>query len=342
MIVDQQKFRREAYSGSAILLVFVIFSMVTLSVLVGSRDISVGSDTKNYARFFEMILSGREHGRFEPGFSMLSNFISKITSNIFWYFFILYSMLTITYIRSSILFIGGLRSNFDILYVIGFSLASSWYQAASINGLRQGLSLSFLYLSIYYFTKKRYWLFIAIFVISLGFHFSSILIFPFLFLLFFNEKIVFLAFIFSSFMYASGISEYLLEYVSVLAGLSFYNDVVEYNSTSEMWIGFQLNFFIYTLVVGVVSFTFKSFVSAEFYDRYIGCWKAYCILMLPYFYFAHGAYSNRYAFIGWLFIPILLTVSAAFCRVSLPVRAFMSFVVFCLGMFLFLVEIRML
>lgn len=332
--------KMEIRIGNAILWSIIILTLSIITILVSTRDLSIGSDTANYARVFHIIEKGGDHERFEIAFSSIAKSISLINGNLSLYFAVLFAILNLSIYKASRMVLGGLRSNFDILLIIGFFLASSWYQTSALNTIRQGISVPILYISILYLTEKKIFKSIIFLIISINFHISSILIVPFLFLFFVKDNLVFICFIFAGLLYALGITEYLLQNLSNIMGTTFYQNIIDYKSETERWVGFQIGFFIYTMFWGVSPRYYVRFINPEYVERFIFTWKMYCILMMPYFFFAHGAYSNRFAFIGWIFIPILLTSVVSFSNFNIFNRAFISFIVFSCGVFLFLFELQ--
>jgi len=67
--------------------------------------------------------------------------------------------------------------------------------------------------------------------------------------------------------------------------LSLYSDIADYATESEMWVGFQANFFVYTVFWCLGFYFSQRYVKQEYIENYIRLWKFYCVLMMAYFFF---------------------------------------------------------
>src|SRR5690606_113557 len=64
--------------------------------------------------------------------------------------------------------------------LIAFLLLSNWFFAATNNALRQGMSLVVLYAALGFLVNKKYFLSFILYALSVSFHYSTILMAPFL------------------------------------------------------------------------------------------------------------------------------------------------------------------
>lgn len=293
---------------SAVYLYILLSVLVLFSVLIGTRETSVGTDTQNYADFFFMVRESFHSSRFEFFYKVLTLSVSYFSDSLSLYFAIIYLIFNFCYLAFFYCAAGDERKPQYLLVLFGFMCASSWYIVATTNGLRQGLSLPFLYFSLLYFSDNKYVRSFFFLLASLGFHKAVSLVIPFFLMVYLRTNIVFLVFIFSSLLYFFGFTEIILRLISSIMPVDIYDYIVSYGAEADKWVGFQLGFFVYTIFWGVAGYILREFVKGEWLPAYSRAWKFYCILMLPYFYFGFGAYSNRYAFIGWLFLPVVQTI----------------------------------
>ncbi len=293
------------YLQSAIYIFALLFVLLVLSFLVGSRELSVGTDTQNYADFFISVRESFFSSRFEFLFKVLTISIRSFSDSLALYFSLVFLIFNYVYLAFFYSALDDVRKPQYLLTFFGLMCASSWYIVATTNGLRQGLSLPFLYFSLLYLANRKYFRSSLFLLVSFGFHKAVSLVFPFIFLLFFRVTPVFIVFLVSAFLYFFGLTERLLSFISSVIPIDIYGYIISYGAETDKWVGFQLAFFVYTLFWGVVGYFVKEFLEKQWVLVYSRAFKFYCILMLPYFYFGFGAYSNRYAFIGWLFLPVL-------------------------------------
>jgi len=118
--------------------------------------------------------------------------------------------------------------------------------------------------------------------------------------------------------------------------LSLYSDIADYAKESEMWVGFQANFFVYTVFWCLGFYFSQRYVKQEYIENYIRLWKFYCVLMMAYFFFGFGAFSNRYAFIGWLFLPVIQAFFIVSSRFDRKFKFFLASVFLIFGLFSYL------
>src|SRR3546814_3312335 len=80
---------------------------------------------------------------------------------------------------------------------------------------------------------------------------------------------------------------------------SAYADIASYGINSEFY-GFNIYYFIFTLLIGIAFYIAGKFLPSHSRDKFFIVLRMYFLLSMPYFYLAHGGYSNRFAFMAWL------------------------------------------
>jgi len=323
---------------------FFIYSLlIFLSIFLGYRDYSVGHDTENYANHFLTIVKDNiVFSGFEPGFVFLVKFIGIFTNDPA-IFFTIYCLImnVILYKIFDYLFV---RENKQIyfIYLIAFLLFSSWYINALTNGIRQGMALILLYYGIISFYKNRNkLLFLIVYLIGISFHYSVVLLLPFIILYLFHYKIVFYFWVLLATSYFLGINETIVEIISSYFNLGIYEYIKYYatedNSVEGNYQGFILSFFVYTIFWPILFIILNIFYKKYFrFIDYIFIIKTYIILSMPYFVFGFGTYVNRYAVIAWLFIPFFQLKLLENIRIKKFDLFFIAVLLFCISTLFFI------
>jgi len=292
---------------------FIIF---VVSLLVANRSLDIG-DTLQYIIHYERISdAGSYIYRLEPGFGFFAYVVSLIGGGYLLFFASVSFLITSTYFflfkkkYTSIVSDKILLS--DILIFFSLLFLSSWYFTSVANGLRQGLSLPFLYLSMFFLVFERNAIKSLIcFLIATSFHYSTLLLLPFLPLLYFGFNCVFVVWLGLALGYGLGVNEAFVKYLSDLSGVGIYERVRLYSVQEGevgQYHGFIWGFFIYTVFWPLFFLFFHYCFFGGRGERHVGFFrivKIYMILTLPYFVFGFGPFSNRYSYIAWFYIPIL-------------------------------------
>lgn len=337
-LIFKKKF---VYFFSASAVVFFL-----LSILVANRDLSIGSDTLSYIGVFQSFVAGSTANH-EPGIYFLAAITSFFSSQYQLFFWLVYLCVSFLMAASiyNIYIIDRKRTDVFVCFFsfFGFLLFSSWYFTGVVNGLRQGVSLGFLFLSITFYLRDKKILFFILYLFSLSFHFSSLLLIPFLILLRWVglEKRILFLYVFLAIAYVAGVNELIVRLFSDFFGLSIYEDIKFYavdNITGEApWSGFQWDLFAYTVFWYFFPFYINVFFN-WFEDRksVFKILNIYAILSMPYFTFGFGGFSNRYGFIAWLFLPVLQTVLFMNLKIKNKYKIIFSWLFFVIGLVYFL------
>lgn len=306
---------------------FITILTILLSIFIGFRSVNVGKDTEAYQSHFNnaTIVEGI-YDRFELGFALFMQLFAK--SGLSVELFFTFTALIITFVYTHVFItvyskcFANLRPNSsEFLIYFSLMLISSWYYAATTNGLRHGMSLVFVYwscLELFYYNKKLK--FIVLLSIAISFHFTALFVAPFL--LFYSIRFiyVFIIWFFLACGFILGLNEFAVKFLSNSLNLPLY-ELIKYYSLEKgleekgggLWAGFILSFFIYTifwplllLILLKVKIPKKTNFSFENIQVLL---KLYLFLSMIYFVLGFGPYSNRYAFFAWFLIPIIQTVS---------------------------------
>ena len=285
------------------------FNIFVVAILASLRDFSVGSDTSRYVGYF-LSATESDHTRHEPGFNAFVNAVASFSEEprvfLFFVVIIVTTLLAAAFYKYFRFLFNTTPGPGDILIFLSLTLFSSWYFVAFANGIRQGISISALYLALYFLSVERK-LFVSLtfFIFSASFHLSSFLLLPFVLFVFFPFRFVFFFWLVFGFFYPLGINEFLVKFVSEFFGLGLYESIRFYSITvseagAGRYEGFSISFFGYTILWPLVFFFLASstrLLSELEKSRWFVIVKVYMILCFPYFVFGFGPFSNRYAFI---------------------------------------------
>ena len=178
--------------------IFSFLGILTPAIMAGLRNFKVGIDINVYGNsvFLTSVYSNNLHSFFndnpyflshyEKGYLILNFLISRITSNVHLFYFLLNLIfVSIVYIAIKLL-----KGNIDITFSWLLFLITTWL--FSLNILRQGLALAFSFLCISLLLKDKKYLSCIFGVIAWTFHDSTLillLILPVIYLLRKGEKL---------------------------------------------------------------------------------------------------------------------------------------------------------
>ena len=305
---------------------------IALGIMVGTRDFSVGTDTIRYAGIFYSIEFYIGRPTYEVGFIYLTYLISLISDSVEVYFFLVFVIFNAALLFAAKLLIEPRGRVENYMIIVGLFLLSNWYNTSTINGLRQGLSLAFLYLALALLCNRKLIHSAGMAAVALGMHISSIMVAPFLAVLRVRDRTVFAVFSISALLYATGISRTIYEAVAALGLGSLQRRMSSYDTGPEEWYGFQLGFFFYTVFWGVAYFFAAYFLEGAARARFMVVWRIYCMLALPYFYLAHFGYSSRFSLVCWMLLPILHAAFIINLNISKRAKAIVGTALLSLGL----------
>lgn len=183
-----------------------IASFFVLLFYAGFRDVSVGTDTENYSRHFDLVSSGIALPHEILWYALLK--LVYILGGSFQTVLILSSILVLL----PVFYVSYKKSPSPLLSL--FFFITLYYYFYSFNIIRQAIAMSFGLMAFYYIDERKSIKAYIMFAISLMFHYSSIIILPALIL--FNKTNN------STIRYLS----YIILPLSYVAGLFFGKDLV--------------------------------------------------------------------------------------------------------------------
>lgn len=288
--------------------IFIFILLLVACYFVSTRPLNSPDDTYSYYSFLKSIryLVGEYDGRFEILFVFITKLAVNLSENHYIYFGFLFVVLNLFY------FILYLELSFNhlpkthIIIFFSFLFLSGWYYTSSVNGIRHGLAAPLVIMSMLRFLNGKYISSVFLFIVSLGFHTSGILILPFYALLKIRYKTFSFIFFFVALFYPLGINEAMIKLLSDYSGIGVYEAVKFYlDDGLQGWVGFQYQLFLYSVFWFFLIHIGRRFTKPEliyFIERFNIVYGSLCMV---YFVFGFGNFSNRYAFVAWCFIPIL-------------------------------------
>ena len=317
---------------------FILFlAFIALTVIVGFRDLSVGTDTYQYhGLFFDLPELDIGSTRFEPLFVIFTTLSFMLHGSAEIYFMSIFILIVSVYYMAFRFFASGVpnaKDNaYNALFFFGVLLLSSWFFVATTNGLRQGVSLVFLYLSLSLFLLgKKSWGVVGV-AVSIGFHYSSVMILPFLLILYLKLRYILILLSLFAVGYFLSVNWVVVKFLSDLTGLGVYEFIASFAEGDPLWSGFQLSFFLYSISWLIVFLIMTRFVKEKYKMQFIQVVKVYSVLLMPYFIFGFSAFSNRIAVMAWFFIPISQGVFFAYCKFDQLSKEVVSVFMFLVGL----------
>ena len=285
---------------------FILFTFF-VSYKVANRDLFAVDDTIVYVQNF-LYRTSLNDFHYEFLFDFLTFIIRWFTSNYIVYFFILNVILNsiLFFLTKKVAKIANINEFYFSSIFFSFCFFSSWYYVAAANGLRQGLSLAFLYLFFIYFSFNKNKIFSFLFLLcSIFFHYSSILILPFIILIKLSLNKLFILIVFFGLLYFLGINEKIVLFISNITGIPLYASIKDYIEDVDAYrYGFQLDLFLYSFILSCIFYFFSNyfFINNLVLRKLV---KIYYVLLLPYLFFGFAAFSNRYGLFAWFFSILL-------------------------------------
>lgn len=292
----------------------VAVTLLILLILVALRDPSIGTDTENYlSNYSEVLRCACITDTFEIGFQFLVYIISRFSApeEVYLFLVALFSVLILSY------FVKRVCAKESQYITLSILIISPFFSSVLINGVRQGLAAMIIFLAGTYWDKNKI-IFFVLLLLSVTIHKSSVLILPFLILMYMKVSVVYVVFLLISVLYGFGFTQYLVYEMSEFSGLDLYDRVYSYNVNAEYRRGVRLDFLTFFLL-GVNLAFFLYYYNRErvllFYPAYETLLKFYVVLVMPFLWLGWAAYSNRYAFYGFLITPVFYSAIVVFFRI---------------------------
>lgn len=305
---------RNAWIGLSVILVLV--ACLIAASLVGMRGINVGTDTHEYAGFFETIANGRSETRFEPGFVLVTRLLAATGIGVIAYQWALFGILLLTvWVASRRYFdyLGGERGYLTFLTAsLAFLFVSPMFVNAAINAVRQGLASLLVFAALLAFHRRQWRAFIGFGILATGFHYSALLYLacaPVLLLGIRSMRIIALL---GFLAYCTGLTMVVVR--SAVPAL--YVAVMSYSPEATYRAGVRIDFAVFSIFWYMLPYLMSGLVREPFRQRIKDSTAVYLVMLLPFFLVGWGNYSNRYLLPAYLTASLI--VAAIFCNGRTP------------------------
>lgn len=319
----------------AIAVILTLLLYLLSGLLTATRPDAVGTDTQTYRDYF--YISWRYSGgfEFEPLFHHLIALVKIFNFSHEFLFFLVFAIIVSTYHFVFFQFyeprLRNMRGVSSLLVLGGLLFFSSWLLVSTTNGLRQGIAMPFVYISLHQFFLRRFFHGCVALLVATGFHYSALLLTPFIFLIFMPLTGLYLLTLSLAALYAAGVNERIVKVISDFSGIGIYQKFDDIGGPEALYAGFQLDLFAYSIFWVIFYYILSLIFKHESGNKIRQAFRIYLVLLMPYFVFGYGGYSNRYALYAWFFLPIIHTVFVSHLRLPSAPKLVISLSIYLLG-----------
>ena len=285
-----------------------IFACIVLSLLLGLRGTTVGTDTPTYRNSFEKALLPKAFSdeTTEPGYQLVLKVLNYVLPNAESAMFF-FSVATVVMIFIAI---WKLKNQINIFIAFAFYIGLFYFQA--MNLMRIYLAVSFLCLNFHLLIEEKYKKYGMIILVASLFHFSSLVLFlPLLFLCLYKRNAMmalacYVAAVFLIIPLTSRFEEYIaiaryaeyaegndetghigiMLFLEYLPSFFFYYYAYRYNIKNQ-WVDLLVSFALIGFFLKIISYyiTIAGRLSIQFMPLYI--------ILIPYFVNHVKTYNRR-------------------------------------------------
>lgn len=319
---------------------FIILVWLYFCSVYGLRDFNSGYDTITYVRVFERIEDYTPN--WEPLFLLITKFIHILGGGASVYVFIFCAINIFIYANASYLTSRVFEvSNYKFGALIFFLTLSSFSTFDMVtNGMRQGLSVAFLFLATAFLMNRKVKHAICIFIMALLSHYSSgIFLLLLLISLMVSKKgvicklipyITLFLFLISFIFNFNGFEIFIekLSFISIVNDLELVNRLLNYQALdgglfSDLNLVGQLTIVIFQLSPILIYCIFSNKDNSWIEVLFI----VYCLVTLLYGFLLYQPYSYRYAYLVSFIPPVLIIYSVfTWCKFNFSSRFKLLFI----------------
>jgi hypothetical protein len=307
--------RSAAENAVGLVLLLAVASFATW--LVATRPLSIGTDTKIYADFYAGVLQQPLETRLEPGFVALTLFLKKMGLGLAGYQAALFALLLATVVvstREYYRYMGAACRYVTFLTAtLMLLLLSPIFVNASINAVRQGLSALLVFTALMAFQRHEWWRFLLVGTAAAMLHYSALLYIAFAPALFMRPRQLLVVAAIALLLYCSGATMHAVKVLSP----QLYTTVMEYAQNHYFSPGVRVDFALFSITWYVLPFVLAPMIQPEHRDGIERSTSVYLVMLLPFFLFGWGYFSNRYLLPAWQAASLML--AAVVCHSRVPV-----------------------
>lgn len=288
-------------------LMLIAAACLLADILVATRGLDSGTDTRTYAEFF---LAARDGGlsatRFEPGFVLVTRLLGATGMSLVAYQGSLFVILLLTAVVATRRYYDYLQSDHGYLTYLTaalmFLFLSPMMANGAINAVRQGLAALLVFTALLSFYQHRWRSFFLYGVLATSFHYSSLLYLLFAPALLLGERKLRLLAAVAFIAYCTGLTMILVR----AAVPAIYNVVMAYDATSTYKAGVRLDFAAFSIFWYLLPYLVSRLVREPYRERINHSTAVYLVLLLPFFAVGWGNYSNRYLLPAWMSASLII------------------------------------
>lgn len=305
--------------GAGLSNLIVVTCLLVTVLVVGTRDSSIGSDTIAYVRYYDVVRDCRcLVGRYELGFEFLTLLVALTGAPPTVYLSVVAGLLVWlvwNFQRNLVRIVGDSAVvNWKLrIAVLTLILVSPFFFSASVNVLRHGLS-AFMILNCALLIQRKRWVQASgLGIAAILFHRTAVLylvLLPVWTLL--NtpraRRLVVTTLIVLAAAYGLRITEEAVRSVSSLTGLDVYTMVKDYGlGATHYRRGTRWDFLLFSMawfVFGVMAS--KGWIKFAYRTSFRTLVDLYGLMLIPFLLFGWGSFSDRFLFVPWQLIPVIV------------------------------------
>ena len=297
---------------------FIFVTGVVLAMFVGTRNLSVGTDTINYQAYFASTQSCMcLNPPFEPGFQVLTMVVAALGVGSAVYFFVLSLAMffIVNAIAAEMCRQAGYGTESARLFrylILALFLISPFFVTANINVLRSGISGLLVVYALLALSDRRWKAYLAVSALAVSIHYSSLLYVLSGALVFVKPRALVVGVAALSVAYATGLTETVMTALMQGAGVDFLSFALNYGAEAEYKTGVRLDFLLFSWLaitpilpaaLGRPTYNAVPHLAAKVLNIYL-------VLLIPFLLLGYKAFSDRYALPAWLFLSVVMAYVA--------------------------------
>jgi hypothetical protein len=297
--------------------VFLLMAVAAFAIwMVATRPLEIGTDTKIYADFYAGVTQQPLETRLEPGFVAVTLFLKKLGLGLASYQAALFMLLLGTVVvatREYYRYMGAACRYVTFLSAsLMFLLLSPIFVNASINAVRQGLSALLVFTALMAFQQREWWRFLLVGAAATSLHYSSLMYIAFAPALFMRPRQLASVAAVALLLYCSGATMAMVRTLSP----QLYTTVMEYAQNHYFSPGVRVDFAMFSIAWYVLPFILAPMIEPPYREGIKRSTSVYLVMLLPFFLFGWGYFSNRYLLPAWQAASLIL--AAVICHSRVP------------------------
>ncbi|MNZ17677.1 hypothetical protein D3C78_346710 [compost metagenome] len=287
----------------------MLFMIVSISV--ANRPLSIGTDSYTYAITYKLNALGYYKAEFEPAYNFIMDNIGAFTTDYKIFFFATSGILLFTSIAALTKAIKEEQKTnsidyFVYFFVLSILFVSPFFFSLQVNILRHGLATPFILLAYIYLNNRKHIISLALFLIAINFHYSSIMYLAVAPIIFLSQRKIAFILISLSALYLTNTTSLVIKPVMSTLGLEhIFLEASDYGAHSDYTAGVRFDLWGFTAIIVAISLLLKK------YCRGAGLIaKTTATSFIPFLIFGHMVYADRLLVTTWFMIPLIPTTIA--------------------------------